>query len=1199
MATPPDRQARELATRGAALLSHALRSGSEAVLRTALSTLDAAAQVEAAQPGTLANLGAAWRTGYRWGLEPDGLAHGIRALRRAVALTPDGDAARPGRIANLGVLLRDDYDRDPRPSTLDEAIELLTTAAHDPRASAAQRAEWAGNLAIAVQNRYERTYRREDLDEAVRLGRLALDPAAGRNPDGLASSWNNLAGLLAAAFAESGDLADLDEAVTAADAAVAQLADGHAMRGHYQVTAGQLRTLRYDTTGVPVDRERALELLRAAVASCPPGAGWLALAHTALGAALFRGAYTGAGTGSLATAIHHFRVALEATAPASAAYAGRVTNLATVLAEHFVRSGERDSLDAALSLHAAAADTVDDLATRASILSSYAESLIIAFHADGAPDHLAQAKRLAREALSLTGRRKRERVTASVILARVLRAASLRDGGAADLNEAIDLLRRSLAGSRAAGAERLVLEELSSALRLRFDRLGELEDLDEAITAGHRLLDRLAADDLRRVDVLARLSLAVRRRASRDQSADSAAEMVALARRALSAVPTDAPAMRGTLEANLGAALRERAELTGSRADLDEAVTVLKTAAERAGSGSPEVPIRLCDVGTALRQRAAQLGDPDLLNQAIATHRRALREVIPQVPEHATVLHNLAGSLRDRYVRSGAEADRTESLALLRRAAATSAAPTPQRFDSAHTCARLAADTGQWAVAAEAYATAIRLLQVTLWHGLERSAQLDRLEPALWMAADAAACALRAGDVRGALRVLEAGRGVLWQQRVEADASLRAAGDDGRLRDRLLAARAVLDRDPEADEPITARDFAGLVHADVAEGRRRYRREERLVAARAWDEAARSLLRQRRGATRPPRSGTVVLVVASRHGCYAILRTRQGMSALQLTGLRLDELADVLQAYLQALDPEADPGPAQRAVTEMLAWLWRTVVEPVLRQLGHGPSCRHTVATDRIWWCATGPLALFPLHAAGDGRTPAHDALDHVVSSYTPTVAALRGAPRTRRQGPARMIAVSAPRVAGARELRYADAEIAAVAMRLSGLALTDAITGPDATPPRVLDGLRDHQLAHLACHGEQDTDQPSRAGLLLVGGRLTVDDLARHRLPASIELAYLSACQTAWSGLRLGDEALHLAAALYYTGCRHVIAALWPILDRLGPMAAAHVYQHLGGTGVLRVDDAAHAVHSLTLMLRRKYAQTPSQWAAFVHYGR
>lgn len=46
----------------------------------------------------------------------------------------------------------------------------------------------------------------------------------------------------------------------------------------------------------------------------------------------------------------------------------------------------------------------------------------------------------------------------------------------------------------------------------------------------------------------------------------------------------------------------------------------------------------------------------------------------------------------------------------------------------------------------------------------------------------------------------------------------------------------------------------------------------------------------------------------------------------------------------------------------------------------------------RIWWCATGPLAFLPIHAAGIyGGTALPTLSDFAISSYTPTIRALVG----------------------------------------------------------------------------------------------------------------------------------------------------------------------------------------------------------------
>jgi CHAT domain-containing protein len=65
---------------------------------------------------------------------------------------------------------------------------------------------------------------------------------------------------------------------------------------------------------------------------------------------------------------------------------------------------------------------------------------------------------------------------------------------------------------------------------------------------------------------------------------------------------------------------------------------------------------------------------------------------------------------------------------------------------------------------------------------------------------------------------------------------------------------------------------------------------------------------------------------------------------------------------------------------------------------------------------------------------------------------------------------------------------------------------------------------------------------VLLHDGMLTVTDITARQFRG--DFAGLSACKTAVGGAELFDEVMTLAAALHYTGYRHVAAALWSVDD-------------------------------------------------------
>jgi CHAT domain-containing protein len=81
--------------------------------------------------------------------------------------------------------------------------------------------------------------------------------------------------------------------------------------------------------------------------------------------------------------------------------------------------------------------------------------------------------------------------------------------------------------------------------------------------------------------------------------------------------------------------------------------------------------------------------------------------------------------------------------------------------------------------------------------------------------------------------------------------------------------------------------------------------------------------------------------------------------------------------------------------------------------------------------------------------------------------------------------------------------------------------------------------IAHLACHGVQDQEDPLNSGFCLGDGKLTVSNLMVIKLEHAF-LAFLSACETAKGDKNLPDQAIHLAAAMLFCGFRSVVATMW-----------------------------------------------------------
>lgn len=341
--------------------------------------------------------------------------------------------------------------------------------------------------------------------------------------------------------------------------------------------------------------------------------------------------------------------------------------------------------------------------------------------------------------------------------------------------------------------------------------------------------------------------------------------------------------------------------------------------------------------------------------------------------------------------------------------------------------------------------------------------------------------------------------------------------------------------------------------------------------------------------------GFVVLVNASRYrGDAVIVRADAAPVLVELPRLELKEVEERAIALEMATSASAgsaadDETPVtaalrrQRELQEMLGWLWDVIAAPVLAALPDEPS------PHRIWWLPVGFLTAFPLHAAGH---PGQDGvLDLAVSSYIPTLGTLeelrsRAAPAARRQ-----LVVGLQHTPGLPDLPGTADEAADLHARHHGPALLDE----QATADRVKTALKETTWAHFACHAQADLLSPADGGLWLHDGLLRLPEIGALRLPHA-ELAYLSACSTAYHGGRTADEALHLGSAFHLAGFRHVIASLWPLDDRAAAEAARAFYLSLPDTPAAA--SAALSLHQVTHMLRAASPARPDLWAALIHSG-
>jgi hypothetical protein len=123
--------------------------------------------------------------------------------------------------------------------------------------------------------------------------------------------------------------------------------------------------------------------------------------------------------------------------------------------------------------------------------------------------------------------------------------------------------------------------------------------------------------------------------------------------------------------------------------------------------------------------------------------------------------------------------------------------------------------------------------------------------------------------------------------------------------------------------------------------------------------------------------------------------------------------------------------------------------------------------------------------------------------------------------------------------LAHAEPEIDALASRYPEASV---LTGTAATAADVSAALDGAALAHIATHGRFRSDHPLFSSLDMADGPLYVYDL--ERLGSTPDLLILSACESALSGVRPGDELMGLASAVFALGTRTLIASVTPVND-------------------------------------------------------
>jgi tetratricopeptide (TPR) repeat protein len=1220
-----------LAQRGLERLQYAVVHNDASALEASIEASERAVTAlpvgHSARMGSRCNLASALYTRFEWASEASDLDRAIGTVEDALAEGPPDHPARAESLTFLSNALADRYERDGRGADVEGAVAAAERATTLVAPDRPDRYMCIANLSRALRLRYGRTGQKTDLERAVELGEEAVadvptDEAA------RGACLMNLCVAVYARYSRDGRAADLERVIDLCEEALETIGQDDRLRGTLELDLSQALATRYDRTNRREDLERALDLSRRALAGTNPGRSdrFRYLGNAA--DVLWRSYESSGRLVDLERSIELGQQAVEATPPGQPDLAHYLANLAAMLRLRHKRTGADADLDRATRLSERALSvTSHDGPDRPALLSNLGNSMKDVFARSGDPSDLERAILLGEEAVATAPPDDPGRAQFMANLGVSLRARHARTGNEADLDRAIDLIERALAACPAGRVERSkYLSNLQNALVNRYTCAGRLADLDRAVEIGEHAVETSPVEDPDRAALLVDLGIALQTRYQRtgdEHDLDRALEHCEMAVAATMPGDTARPSMMVTLENTL----RIRYESGGRREDLDRAIALATRSAADAGHDDRAKVGHLVNAAVALLRRGVDFGESTDLDRAVVRAAEAVSVMPDDEPARAEGLRALGDSLWARNELRHDPADLQQAVAAFRDAAGTASAGADVRALAARSWGATALKAGLEEQALEGYTLAVTSLGeiAPLWLG--RADQVHRLAELGGIGQEAAAACLHAGHPERAVELFEQGRGVLFAQMLDTRTDLtdltRAhptlAGEFKRL------ATALADPDPggarqqpplgkDVDGPAGRRAAADLRRQDAGDLRRVLRDIRRTPGFETF-----LLPRPVDQLMAASRAGPVVMVNVSDVRSDALVLGPGSVDVVALPRLRPVEAVDHADALLALYDQRHRTDPSWRRaldarLSDTLEWLWDTVSAPVLAHLGFtaaptGDGWPH------VHWCASGALAVLPLHAAGyhETRFSADPAtvIDRVISSFTPTVRALLHAGRPRRStrtGPRdarhRVLVVAMPDTPGSPPLPGAAAEAAHIAGLLPGQ--VDVLGGPGAplaTYDTVSAALPAHPWAHFACHGASDLRNPSASRLLLNDHQshpFTVLDLS-HAALDDAELAFLSACTTAHPGIVLPDEPVHLAAACQLAGYRHVIATLWPVRDVDALHMTRAVYSSLveaEGAATAGADGASLALHRATRRLRSLTVHEPSRWASHVHLG-
>ncbi|KAG1735373.1 CHAT domain-containing protein [Suillus occidentalis] len=730
------------------------------------------------------------------------------------------------------------------------------------------------------------------------------------------------------------------------------------------------------------------------------------------------------------------------------------------------------------------------------------------------------------------------------------------------------------------------LHNLASSLLSRFNHQGKPNDLDEAICSYEEVLCLRPAGHKFHDSSMCNLGNALVARYNTRNDIDDITRAISLYREALTLHSPGHPDRDATL-GNLANALNSRYAQLHVSEDLYEATELYRESLHIMQLDRPGRHVYFFNLSAALCSRFRQTQKNEDVEEAIALCQASLEGLSSLHPDRFFSYMRLSNAYSSRYRILHDPADLLLAIENLRLASGHPTQGFPLRIKEAIEWARQA-EVYQHESALEAYQMCFELFES---HVMTRSSIISRREAATAfrgarsLPVDAASCAIRRGNLRQAVELVEQGRGQQWS----LASRLRTP-----LEDLKIASPQLTQQLSELSKLLSdAQGSTGSADPAAAdEAAIQYR-----SLTRQWDTAV-AEIRGLRAFSRfllPPsyeylqvaaRQGPVIILIASQYLCSAIIvSTSGGPHRVPLPSVTLVDLTNLKDRFARAIRYASGMGPKlpRNNLIVLLRTVWDEIMLPIVNVLERVLKLkRHS----RIWLCPTAAFTSIPLHAAHPFRTNADCSKepcleDLYICSYTPTLSALvRSRQMMKKQVTPSFATIGQGKPDAGKALLAVDSELELVRKLVPVTANRTTISGDAATRTGALKALEENTWVHLACHGKQDCTQPYNSHFVMKDEKLTLLDIMERHVPQA-EFAFLSACHTAVGDEETPDEVIHLAAGLQFSGFKSVVGTLW---------------QDSKDGGVMDCTKAAWALNRATHAVKTKVPL--EQRMVFVHIG-